>query len=101
LKIGYDHLDEEDRLYVKEQLRQVQDLEVTNSTPTNFELNEKGVNKAEGLRTLCKTSNITMDEVMAVGDSFNEFKMINEVGIGIAMGNAQEEILEIAEDRKS
>src|SRR5699024_1891285 len=45
LKIGYDHLDEEDRLYVKEQLRQVQDLEVTNSTPMNFEVNEKGVNK--------------------------------------------------------
>src|SRR5699024_8995782 len=72
-------------------------LEVTNSTPMNFEVNEKGVNKAEGLRTLCKKLNITMDEVMAVGDSLNDFKMINEVGIGIAMGNAQEEILEIAD----
>jgi len=97
LKIGYDNLDEEDRLYVKEQLSRVQDLEVTNSTTTNFEVNEKGVNKAEGLRTLCKKLNITMDEVMAVGDSLNDFKMINEVGIGIAMGNAQEEILEIAD----
>src|SRR5699024_2806642 len=48
LNIGYDHLDEEDRLYVKEQLRQVQDLEVTKSTHMNFEVNEKGVNKAEG-----------------------------------------------------
>src|SRR5699024_12547540 len=95
LKIGYDHLDEEDRLYVKGQLRQVQDLEVTNSTPMNFEANEKGVNTAEGLRTLCKKLNIPMDEVMAVGDSLNDSKRITEVGSGIAMGNAQEEICEM------
>src|SRR5699024_11458558 len=97
VKVVFDYLDEKDRYYDKEKFRKEQVLKVTNSTAMNFEVNEKGVNKAEGLRTLCKKLNITMDEVMAVGDSLNDFKMINEVGIGIAMGNAQEEILEIAD----
>lgn len=97
LKIGYDHLDEVDKLHVMEQLKQVQDLEITNSTPENIEVNEKGINKASGLRTLCSRLEIEMNEVMAVGDSLNDFKMIKEAGIGIAMGNAQDDILNIAD----
>src|SRR5699024_11123405 len=97
LKIGYAHLDEDDRVYGREQLRELQELEVSNSTPMNCEVNENGGNKGERLRTFCKKLNITLDEEMAVGDSLNDFKMINEVGIRIAMGNAQEEILEIAD----
>src|SRR5699024_12269056 len=85
------------KLDCKKQIRPIKEIKMTKSTPMNFEVKEKGVNKGESLSNLWKKINITIDEVMAVGDSLNDFKMINEVGIGIAMGNAQEEILEIAD----
>lgn len=73
------------------------DLELTNSLPTNIEANPKGVSKANALEKVCKELGITMNEVMAVGDSLNDIKMIQEAGIGVAMGNAQEAIKKVAD----
>ncbi|AUJ23311.1 Cof-type HAD-IIB family hydrolase [Virgibacillus dokdonensis] len=67
-------------------------LEMTNSLPTNLEVNPEGVNKAKGLEKVCNLVGITMDEVMAVGDSLNDIKMIQQAGVGVAMGNAQEAV---------
>jgi hydroxymethylpyrimidine pyrophosphatase-like HAD family hydrolase len=41
---------------------------------------------------VCQQLGITMEEVAAIGDSLNDFAMIRAVGLGIAMGNAQEEL---------
>lgn len=71
-------------------------LELTNSLPTNVEANPAGVNKAAALQFVCDRIGITMNEVMAVGDSLNDIKMIQEAGIGVAMGNAQEAIKKVA-----
>lgn len=97
LKIGYSDLKEIDKLYVMEKLKQIGSLEITNSTPSNLEVNEAGVNKEAALKFLCKRIGITMDEVMTVGDSLNDFKMIKGAGIGVAVSNAQDEILDIAD----
>lgn len=72
------------------------DLEITNSLPTNIEINPKGVSKAKALKRVCKEIGITMEEVLACGDSLNDIKMIQEAGIGVAMGNAQEAIKKVA-----
>ena len=32
-----------------------------------------------------------MNEVMAIGDAQNDLKMLQQVGIGVAMGNAMDE----------
>ena len=66
--------------------------------PTNIEVNPSGVNKANGLKRVCRELGITMDQVMAIGDSMNDKKMIMQVGLGIAMGNAQEQIKLVADD---
>lgn len=81
---------------VRERLKTFDDLELTNSLPTNIEINPKGVSKAKALHFVCDRIGITMNEIMAVGDSLNDIKMIQEAGIGVAMGNAQDKILEIA-----
>ena len=39
-----------------------------------------------------------MDEVMAVGDSENDIEMLREAGLGIAMGNASDEVKEVADE---
>lgn len=74
-----------------------EELELTNSLPTNVEVNMKGVSKARALNFLCDKIGITMENVMAVGDSLNDIKMIQEAGVGVAMGNAQEAIKKVAD----
>ena len=38
-----------------------------------------------------------MSEVIAMGDSENDIAMIREAGLGVAMGNAQDEVKRIAD----
>ena len=86
-----------DRLQeVKDRLKELEGLEITNSLPTNIEINPEGVSKANALSFLCDRTGISMEEIMAVGDSLNDLKMIQQVGVGVAMGNAQEKIKEAA-----
>jgi len=92
LKMGYSTEDHKKLAAVNEQLKTYEGLELTNSLPTNIEVNPHGVNKASALVRVCKELGITMEEVMAVGDSMNDIKMIEQAGIGVAMGNAQEKV---------
>ncbi|WP_373893412.1 Cof-type HAD-IIB family hydrolase [Virgibacillus sp. CBA3643] len=80
-----------------EELSYFEGLELTNSLPTNVEANPAGVNKAAALHFVCREIGITMDQIMAVGDSLNDIKMIQEAGVGVAMGNAQETIKNVAD----
>jgi HAD superfamily hydrolase (TIGR01484 family) len=72
-------------------------LEITNSHPCNIELNPKGISKASGLEEVCKLLGISMSEVIAMGDSENDISMIRSAGLGVAMGNAQDEVKLIAD----
>lgn len=92
LKIGFNSTDINVLNQMHDKLSQFEGLELTNSLPTNIEVNPIGVNKATGLERVCQEMDITMGEVMAVGDSLNDIKMIAEAGLGIAMGNAQEQV---------
>ncbi|WP_404405663.1 Cof-type HAD-IIB family hydrolase [Jeotgalibacillus malaysiensis] len=97
LKFGFDIKDDEVRKSIWEELTKRQELEVTNSSLTNIEVNAAGINKAAAIRKVCKRLNIQMDQVMAVGDSLNDLAMIRESGIGVAMENAQDVVKEAAD----
>ncbi|RAV05035.1 Cof-type HAD-IIB family hydrolase [Paenibacillus sp. YN15] len=71
--------------------------ELTNSSPRNIEVNPLGINKASGLREVCRLLGIRMEEVAACGDSLNDLEMIRAAGLGIAMGNAQEAVKQAAD----
>ncbi|MEQ6378253.1 Cof-type HAD-IIB family hydrolase [Bacillaceae bacterium S4-13-56] len=90
LKFGFDIPDDAVRQVILDELVENKELEVTNSSPTNIEINAAGVNKAAALKKVTNWLEITMDHVMAVGDSINDLAMIREAGFGVAMGNAQE-----------
>ena len=53
--------------------------------------------KAKALEFLWKHLGLTREETMAIGDSENDLDMIEAAGIGVAMGNAQENVKEIAD----
>jgi len=73
------------------------DITVVGGGFRNFEIGKAGVTKIEGIRELCKLLNVPMEQTMAIGDSENDYSMINAAGIGVAMANASEDILAIAD----
>lgn len=97
LKHGFGNLDTKAKSFLMEKLAYDKTIEVTNSSPNNLEVNRVGVNKAQAVKRLCELSNISLEEVMAVGDSMNDFKMLDQVGLGVAVKNAQQEILDVAD----
>lgn len=48
----------------------------------------KGGSKAEGIKQMIDRLGFAMEDVIAFGDGMNDIEMLQEVGIGIAMGNA-------------
>src|SRR5690606_2977491 len=96
LKIGFESSDTDKLDLIIKEMSLLGDFEITNSLPTNIEVNPLGVSKARALHRVCEEIGISMDEVMACGDSLNDIKMIQEAGVGVAMGNAQEAIKKVA-----
>ena len=45
---------------------------------------------AQSLAVLLKELCMTKDEMIAIGDGFNDLSMIKYAGMGVAMGNAQQ-----------
>lgn len=62
-----------------------------------FEFMPKGVHKASGLQMLADELDISPNQMMAIGDMQNDATMLQYVGIGVAMGNADDEIKEMAQ----
>lgn len=96
LKFGFDLDDHDTREAILRELEKHDHLELSNSSPLNIEVNPIGINKANALKKICEYLGITMEEVMAVGDSLNDIAMIREAGVGVAMGNAQSTVKEAA-----
>ena len=49
-------------------------------------------NTALSLAVLLKEIGVAREEVIAIGDGYNDLSMIRFAGMGIAMGNAQEPV---------
>lgn len=71
-------------------------LNVMRSKPFFLEFTEVGVDKGTSLHHLIQKLNIQQEEVIAIGDSYNDLAMIEFAGLGVAMGNAPDDIKAIA-----
>ena len=58
---------------------------------------QPGVSKASGIEQLMEHYGIARDEVMAFGDSMNDYEIIRFVGTGCAMGNARPALKAVAD----
>ncbi len=67
-------------------------IHFTKSKPMFLELTEITVNKGVALANLAELYGIARDEVMAIGDSYNDIEMLEYAGLGVAMGNARLEV---------
>ena len=52
----------------------------------------KNASKGNALAKLADHLGLNKDEVMAIGDNENDLSMIDYAGIGVAMGNATEDV---------
>ncbi|AYB40571.1 Cof-type HAD-IIB family hydrolase [Brevibacillus laterosporus] len=71
-------------------------LSVMRSKPFFLEFTEAGVDKGTSLHQLINKLGIEQAEVIAIGDSYNDLAMITFAGLGVAMGNAPDDIKEVA-----
>lgn len=92
LKFGYYDEDIETVQAIRQHIEEWKGLEISNSSIYNLEINPLGVSKATALEQLCEHMGISMQEVIAVGDSLNDIKAIKAAGLGVAMENAQDEV---------
>lgn len=73
------------------------DLAVTTSVPENVEINSRLAQKGLALEALCRKLGVPMEKTIAFGDGMNDVTMLHVAGIGVAMGNGEKEIREMAD----
>ena len=73
------------------------EMSVTSSLPFNIEINIREANKGAALRFLCRHLGIDERDSMAFGDGSNDVSMLRAAGIGVAMGNSDQEALAAAD----
>ena len=71
-------------------------LNIYPSKPTYLEIMPNNVSKTSAIELLCRKYNITNSEVIAIGDNYNDINMIEYAGLGIAMGNAPDQVKQYA-----
>ncbi|GAE14753.1 5-amino-6-(5-phospho-D-ribitylamino)uracil phosphatase YcsE [Bacteroides pyogenes] len=73
------------------------EINVFRSEPYFLELVPQGIDKARSLAVLLEKIGMTREELIAIGDGYNDLSMIQFAGMGIAMGNAQEPVKKAAD----
>jgi Cof subfamily protein (haloacid dehalogenase superfamily) len=80
------------------QLYAPEDLYITQSVATFFEATHPLSNKGAAVQYLAEELlDLTPDQVMTIGDNFNDYEMIRYAGIGVAMGDAPDGVKAIAD----
>ena len=82
---------------VRKEIQEIYDFTVVSSDINYLDVNIKNTNKATGVRDLVKYLGIELSETICIGDNENDIEMIKEAGVGIAMANACDELLEVCD----
>ena len=99
---------------IMRKLREIEEIEIleishmsrktitqgTEEVPIQYfytEVSAKDVDKWNAIKILAEKNNINKDEIMAIGDNFNDKKMIENAGLGIAMEGCTPQVADIAD----
>lgn len=70
---------------------------IAKSKPHFLEVTHPEANKGLALLHLAKTLGIDQSEIIGIGDNHNDKELIETAGVGVAMGNAVQEMKDIAD----
>ncbi|WP_373481601.1 Cof-type HAD-IIB family hydrolase [Acetobacterium sp.] len=95
-KINIPLLSDKNLRVLWQKFSQIHGVTLTKAIANNIEVNHRLANKGSGLKQLCQILKLEPRNVMAIGDSDNDLRMLEFAGLSVAMGNASEEIKAIA-----
>ena len=94
------YIDEHEKLQeIKPEIEKIMpgDLIVFFSKPNFLEFTNKKATKGEAVKFLANHFGIKKEEVIAIGDTYNDISMIEYAGLGVCMGNGAESVKDIAD----
>jgi Cof subfamily protein (haloacid dehalogenase superfamily) len=76
------------------------ELHLYRSKDTYIEIASKEISKLTGIQTLLGNSysDLSLENCIAFGDNYNDIEMLNAVKMGVAVQNAKQEVLAVAND---
>lgn len=87
-----------EQLNIKAKQYHSDNLNIYLSKPTYLEIMPAAATKTSAIEFLCRRLDVQQKQVLAVGDNYNDINMIEFAGMGIAMGNAPEQVKQCADD---
>lgn len=72
-------------------------VHIAKSKPFFLEFSHPKATKGEALSCLAGRFGINRDEIMAIGDSYNDLEMLDYAGLGVVVANAREDIKQRAD----
>ncbi|HEN9258426.1 TPA: HAD-IIB family hydrolase [Streptococcus agalactiae] len=76
--------------------KQFSRVKLTRSSPYSMDVISEEQSKVKGIERVGQRYGFDLSEVIAFGDSDNDIEMLSQVGIGVAMGNASQQVKENA-----
>lgn len=92
-----DDPDKLDRLAVTFRSHLGDEVHMTKSKPTYFEVTHREATKGHAIKHLASRFGIERSQIIAIGDSWNDLDMIEYAGLGVAMENGVDELKQIAD----
>lgn len=88
-----------DALYKALEVEFSEEIMLYRSKETYIEISHKSISKRTAIEVLLQQiyPNLSMENVVAFGDNYNDIEMLKAVGLGVAVSNANDEVLKIAD----
>jgi len=86
--VGVGDVDKVEEFIVKNQI----DVSFTNSVPNTIDIMAKDVTKGSGLKILADKLKFKREEIISIGNYYNDIDMFKVSNIGVAIGNSPEEV---------
>lgn len=81
--------------YGRQHYKQFKELSMVISHEYNFEFTNNNASKGNSLEYLADYLGISLNDITAIGDNYNDISMFKKAGISVAMGNAEDDIKNI------
>ena len=63
-----------------------------------YKFTKSGITKEKAILAVCGECQVDVSDIVAFGDDYADIGMLKMCGIGVAMGNAIQEVKDIADD---
>lgn len=74
-----------------------EELTVVRTAPFYMEILPRTIHKGKGIQDICAALKIPTSEVISFGDAENDISMLKVSGVGVAMGNAEQSVKDVAD----